>query len=289
MSLNKEDVWADLRYALDELDRPPRDIRARLTDAADLDARSYDEFSKRLLQIALLTTAYAKAKVRADTRIAHEAIEKGLKAILIDGGVSENQLRSRGHKLHLLLADVQQHNPTAFGELTRVFDSTIRFLESVTTIQHSTNILDYFRKHGKAEVLVENRYASIEPGTKAAEGMIECVYGEVIRALLSLMFGWSPNDINYRIEQAAREAILAVSKRDSEWNAAEWLSRGPVRPRLEVIQDLTNNGLLRAGLRRVARESTDSGVRYWAKMLRSDYFFAKREARAQHQAEQSST
>ena len=51
MSLNKEDVWADLRYALDELDRPPRDIHSRLTDAANLDAQSDDEFFNRLLQI----------------------------------------------------------------------------------------------------------------------------------------------------------------------------------------------------------------------------------------------
>ena len=36
--LNKEDVWADLRYALDELNRPPCDIHSRLTEAASLAA-----------------------------------------------------------------------------------------------------------------------------------------------------------------------------------------------------------------------------------------------------------
>ena len=170
MSLNKEDVWADLRYALDELDRPPCDIRSRLTDAADLDAQPDDEFSNRLLQIGLLSIAYSKAKVRADTRNAHEAIEKGLKAILIDSSLSEKQVRSRGHELHRLLADVQQHNPTAFNQLERCFDSTIQYLESVTTIQHNTSILVYFRKHGKAEIFVANRYASIEGGNDTGRG-----------------------------------------------------------------------------------------------------------------------
>ena len=79
MSLNKEDVWADLRYVLDELDRPPCNIHSRLTDAANLEAQPEDEFFERLLQIGLLSIAYSKAKARADTRNAHEAIEKGLK------------------------------------------------------------------------------------------------------------------------------------------------------------------------------------------------------------------
>ena len=144
MSLSKEDVWADLRHALDELDRPPRGVHDRLTEAANLDAQPEAEFFNRLLQIGLLSTAYSKAKARADTRNGHEAIEKGLKAILIDGGLSERQVRSRGHELHRLLADVQQHNPAVFNELERCFDNTIQYLESVTTVQHDTNILDYF-------------------------------------------------------------------------------------------------------------------------------------------------
>ena len=281
MSLNKEDVWADLRYALDELDRPSRDIHSRLTDAADLDAQSEDEFYKRLLQTGLLSIAYSKARLRADTRNAHEAIEKGLKAILIDGGLSENRVRSRGHKLHRLLADVQQHNPTAFNELERCFDSTIQYLESVTTVQHNTNIVDYFRKHGKAEIFIANRYASIE-GNNNKYGMIGFVYREIIRALLSLIFGWTPKDIDSRIEEEARKAISAESKLDSAWDAAEWLSRGPVRPRLEVIENLENNKVLRAAVRRCARESKDSGIQYWAERLRRNRIAAKRKARAEH-------
>ena len=281
MSLNKEDVWADLRYALDELDRPSRDIHSRLTDAADLDAQSEDEFYKRLLQTGLLSIAYSKARLRADTRNAHEAIEKGLKAILIDGGLSENRVRSRGHKLHRLLADVQQHNPTAFNELERCFDSTIQYLESVTTVQHNTNIVDYFRKHGKAEIFIANRYVSIE-GNNNKYGMIGFVYREIIRALLSLIFGWTPKDIDSRIEEEARKAISAESKLDPAWDVAEWLSRGPVRPRLEVIENLENNKVLRAAVRRCARESKDSGIQYWAERLRRNRIAAKRKARAEH-------
>ena len=282
MSLNKEDVWADLRYALDELERPPRNIHSRLTDAANLDAQSEDEFFKRLLQIGLLSTAYSKAKLRADARNAHEAIEKGLKAILIDGGLSENRVRSHGHKLHRLLADVQQHNPTAFNELERCFDITIQYLERVTTIQHNTNIVDYFRKHGKAEIFIENRYESIEGRKNTDGGMIVIVYCEIIRALLSLIFGGTPKDIDYRIEEEARKAISAESKLDPAWDAAEWLIRGPVRPRLEIIENLKNNKVLYAAVRRCARESKDSGIQYWAKSLRHNRIAAKRKARAEH-------
>ena len=281
MSLNKEDVWADLRYALDELDRPSRDIHSRLTDAANLDAQSQDEFFERLFQIGIFFTAYSKARMRADTRNAHEAIEKGLKAILTDGGLPERQVRSRGHELHRLLADVQQHNPTAFNELERCFDSTIQYLESVTAIQHNTNIVDYFRKHGKAEIFIENRYESIEGRKNTDGGMIGFVYREIIRALLSLMFGWTPKDINSRIEEEVRRAILAESKLDSSWDAAEWLNRGPVRPRLEVIEILKNNKVLYAAVRRCAREFKDSGVQYWAKSLRRNYIAARRKARAE--------
>ena len=133
MSLNKEDVCADLWYALDELERPPQNINSRLIEAADLDAQSEDEFHKRLLLIG--TLAYSKAAARSDVRNAHEAIEKG-KAILIDSGRSVDEVKSRRHNLHRLLTDIQQLNSTAFKELERCFNSTIQYLESVTTLRH---------------------------------------------------------------------------------------------------------------------------------------------------------
>lgn len=282
MSLNKEDVWAELRYALDELERPPRDIHSRLTDAADLDAQSEDEFFKRLLQIGLLSTAYSKARMRAEVTSAHEAIEKGLKAILIDSGLSRGHVRSRGHELHRLLADVQQHNPTAFNELERCFDSTIQYLEIVTTIQHNTNIVDYFQKHGRAKVFEVSRYESLEGRDNENWGMIGRVYREIIGALLSLLFGWTPKDIGSRIEEEARKAILVESKLDPAWDAGEWINQGPVRPRLEVNENLENHRVLYAAVRRCARESKDSGIQYWAGRLRSNRIAARRKARAEH-------
>ena len=104
----------------------------------------------------------------------------------------------------------------------------------------------------------------------------------MIRALLSLIFGRNPRDINLRIEEEARKAVLAESKRDPAWDAAEWLDQGPVRPRLEVIENLQNNKVLRAALRRCARQSKDSGIGYWAKRFRYDHFIARRKARAAH-------
>ena len=216
MSLNKEDVWADLRYALDELERPPRNIHSRLTEAADLDAQTDDEFHERLLLIGTLSIAYSKAAARSDVRNAHEAIEKGLKAILIDSSQLEKRFRSGsdGHKLHLLLEAVNELNPKAFKELKRCFDSTIQYLNNVTSFQHNTDIVEYFQEHGRVEVLKVSRYESLEGRDNTVWGMIGQVYREIIRALLSLLFGWTPKDIGSRIEEEARKAIMAESKLD---------------------------------------------------------------------------
>ena len=208
VSLNKEDVWADLKYALDELDRPPLDMRSYLVDGAGLHEQSEDEARDRLLESALFSGSYSKARMRAETKIAHEAIEKGLKAILLEGGLSRRQVRSRGHELHLLLEDVQKRNPMAFSALERCFDSTIQYLESVTLLKYNTNIVDYFREHGQAEVFVAKRYESIE-GNSNKYGMIGFVYTEMIRALLSLISGRTPRDIGSRIEEEARKSGLS--------------------------------------------------------------------------------
>ena len=285
MSLTKEDVWADLVYALDQLERlperKPHDIHSRLTDVADLDAQSYEEFNNRLLLIGTLSSAYSKASLRADTKNAHEAVEKGLKAILIDRGLSEGHVRSRGHELHRLLADVQQHNPTAFYELERCFNSTIQYLESVTTIRRNTNIVDYFQEHGKAKVFEVSRYESLEGRDNDAWGMIGLVYREIIRALISLLLGQTPRDVDSRIEKEARKAILAASKLDPSWDAAEWVDRGPVRPRLEDIESL-NNKVLYAAVRRCERDSRSGAIRHWARKIRRNHTTAKKEARAEH-------
>ena len=220
--------------------------------------------------------------MRADTRNAHEAIERGLKAILLDGGLPLAQVRQRGHELHLLLADVKSHNPTAFRELERCFDSAIEYLEIVTTPayvrRYKTDILDYFQKHGKAEVFITNRYMSLE-GDKRQYGMIGHIYFEIIRALMALIFGGIPKDILSRIEEGAREAVLAESQRDPVWDKTEWLSQGPVRPRLEDIKNLKHNKVLRLAVRRCARESKDKGIRDWAERFRHKHIAEGRKAR----------
>lgn len=283
MSLNKQDVWADLKYALDELERPSLDDTHDLLGyVGNLDEQPKKEFLDRLFLTNAPALAYSRAKARADTRNAHEAIEKGLKAILLDGGLSKKQVRSHSHELHRLLASVQQHNPTAFNELDRCFNSVIQYLESVTTLQHDTNIVDYFRKHGKAKVFVASRYASIDGGNNTDRGMIGRVYREIIRALLSIAFGWTPKDICSRIEEEARKAILAENRLDPTWDAAEWLTQEPVRPRLEDIENLKNDKVLRAAVRRCARESRDSGIKHWADSLRRDLIIARRKERSDH-------
>ena len=54
--------------------------------------------------------------------------------------------------------------------------------------------------------------------------MIGRVYREIIRALSSLIFGWTPKDINCRIEEEARKAILAESERDPAWSYSRILT-----------------------------------------------------------------
>ncbi len=276
-------------YALDQLERPPErephDIHSRLTDAAYLDAQPDEEFHKRLLQIGLLSASYSKAMGRAETKIAHEAVEKGLKALLIEGGLPRIQVRRgrEGHELHLLLADVQKHIPTAFNELERCFNSVIQYLERVTSLRHNTNIVDYFLEHGKAKVFEVSRYESLEGRDNDAWGMIGLVYLEVIRVLISLLLGQIPRDVDARIEEKVRKAILAASKLDPAWDAAEWINKGPVRPRLEDIESL-NNKVLYAAARRCERDSRRDAIQYWARRLRYSHTTAKREARAKHGA-----
>ena len=285
MTLNKEDIWADLQYTLDELERErsSRDIHDRLTDAANLDAQSEDEFLKRLTLIGMLSVKYSMAKTRADTKNAHEAIEKGLKAILINEGAPV-RTGSDDHDLHRLLSDVEKHDPAAFGELERCFDSTIQYLESVTSLKHNTNIVDYFRTHGKAEIFVAQRYESIEGRGNRDGGMIWFIYFEMIRALKSLVLGWIPKDINSRLEEGVRKAVFAESLLDptrepTEW--LKWLDQGPVRPRLEAIDNLKNSNVLYAAVRSCARESRDIAIRYWARGIRDKLIAARRKARTE--------
>ena len=111
MSLNKQDVWADLLYTLDELEGPQRDFRVHLTDAASRDEESEDELIDDLLAIAVATGAYSKAQSRANTRNAHEAIEKGLKAILIEGGAVGEESSFSGARATRALGGCSEAQP----------------------------------------------------------------------------------------------------------------------------------------------------------------------------------
>ena len=287
MSLSKEDVWAELRVALELLENPPQQTRDRLADSVrDAIKTLYEdkESDAKFFQLLSLQHAHSKTLMRNEAANAHEAIEKGLKAILIDSGLSVEQVKKHRHHLDKLLMAVQQHNPTAFNEIERCFESTMQYLESVTSqtyvATYRTQIIDYFQRHGKEEVFVENRYESIEGKRGTSGGMIGFVYREIIRALMSLTFGNTPKDICSRIEEEARRTVLAESRHDPAWDAEEWFTERPVRPRLGDISNLENNRVLHAAVRRCARESEDSGTRYWAQGLRQRLIVARRKARA---------
>ena len=281
--MNKEDVWADLMYAFGELNRPSLDTGGLLDldilfDNINLDVQSECKFFNRFFRNGSPSISYGRAKARADARNAHEAIEKGLKAILLDAGWTNDQVRSRGHKLHQLLADVKQHKPTAFDDLNRCFKSTIQYLESVTNIPQTTDMETHFQKYGKEEIFVESRYESIEGKKENGGRMILLYYHEIIRALMSIIFGLTPEDICSRVEKEARKAVLAKSRLYPSWNVNEWLASGPVRARLEDMEALKGNKVLRSALRRCARESKDRAVERWADGIRRKYIASRKSA-----------
>ena len=142
--------------------------------------------------------------------------------------------------------------------------SIIQYLERVTSLQHNTNIVDYFQEHGKAKVFEVSRYESLEGRDNDAWGMIGLVYLEVMRALISLLLGQTPRDVDSRIEEKARKAILAASKLDPAWGRSRVGESGPVRPRLEDIESL-NNKVLYAAVRRCERDSRRNAIQYWAR------------------------
>lgn len=284
MSLNKGDVWADLRYVLDKLDAPSPDIRGRLKNSTNLGAQTEDEAIDSYMAVSLFSGAYSRARSRAETKDCHEAIEKGLKAILRDAGMTENEVRVYNHDLPKLLTAIKQQNPTAFNELERCYDSALDYLESVTSQEYvasyRTSIADYFEIHGRTKVFEANRYESLE-GRKHQYGMIGIIYREIILALLSLVNGLTPKDIGSRIEDEARRAVLAQSKLDPAWDVTEWLSEGPVRPRLEIIENLNSNRILLSAVRRCEKESMDRSIQFWANMLRSKCLTERKRLRAE--------
>lgn len=180
-----------------------------------MDTESDNKLRTELRVIGEYSYSYPQAKSRAEVTISHAAVESGPKALLMEGGVPYNRVRKRQHSLDKLLSDVKRYTPTVYKELERCFNSVIRYLGQVTPISHNTSIVDYFREHGKGKVYEVNRYQSPD-GRNSDDpwGMIGQVYREIIRALISLLLGRTPSDLDFRIEEGAREAILAASHRD---------------------------------------------------------------------------
>ncbi|MCY3990910.1 MAG: hypothetical protein OXF50_06730 [Caldilineaceae bacterium] len=279
MSLNKQDLWADLRFAKDELESPPLDDTFTLLgNVGNLEEQPEKEFLARLFSTSAPYLAYSRAKARADTRNAHEAIEKGLKAILLDSGLPLKKMSNYSHELPDLLEAVRNYDPNAFRELERCFESTIQYLESVTNIQHNTSLIKYFRQNGTKDTFNAIRYASIEGKDDAGGRVILLIHLEIIRALVLLATGYTPKDIVCRVEDEVRKTILEMSKLDPTWDVEDWLSQGVVLPRLKVVEDVQDNKVIRAAVRRCARKSANREVRDWAISLRYNLTSARKKA-----------
>lgn len=92
IQFDKLQVWADLKNAITVRDeRPSRSLHNSLMARADeMKVQTEDEFKDfmDILQLdAEASHAQRRSKSRSDAVIAHEAIENGLKALLIDSGV----------------------------------------------------------------------------------------------------------------------------------------------------------------------------------------------------------
>ena len=276
MALVISDVWAELQHALDELNTEPRGIRSTMTEGAKLLSQADHQYFKGRFEIGDLHLAYSKAKMRSDARNAHEAIEKGLKTILVVAGFSESQLKSLSHSLDRLLNAVKRENATAFSELARCFKTAIDYLELVTSIRHEPDIVEYFQEHGRSDVFIANRYTSIVERYDDVGGMIHFVYTEVIRSLLSLIFGSKPKDIYERIEEEMSRIIVGESETDPTWDATQWLGRGSIFQRLQNGDPLQCDDVLRAALRTCGRESADRAIRHWAERVRRKVVYARK-------------
>lgn len=292
-TLNIDDVWADLRVALDWISRDTRNIYKDLTNAARAaPVKSEDEAMTRIYESAMLSGAYRRAEARLQVITAHHAIEKGLKAILLSSGLAEKHIRSRRHDLFLLLEDVKTRDATAFNSLERCFDNATQCLRRIwgpRAPQHyeDMNILDHFEENGREDTFVTGRYASLEGGDNFSLVVYLLLHQEMILALSLIVLGIPPKDIDSRIENEASNAVTSAwirrwtmtRGREPEWDVGEWLKQDLVYPRLESIQELVNDKVLRAAVRECAKETGDPFVQLWASQLRRKQVSARKAAR----------
>jgi len=269
-------VWADLQFALDKLLEPVPDTYMSLLRLANLDIQFGDGLFSKFFLTQVPSTFYLNAKFNSDMRISHEAIEIGLKAILLDRGFTIDKVRNHGHNIPRLLEDVKKHNPKAFNDLERCFDSTIRYLKGSTGIQRNTIILEYFQKYGTTKVFVRRRYESIDSTNELDRGWITLFQIEMIRALLALIFERTPKDIVSRIEEEVTDTIRSEKQRDLTWDAEEWISQGSIFERLQDVESLRGNKVLRAVVRRCAKRSECKQTELWANRIRRGLMAARK-------------
>ena len=73
---------------------------------------------------------------------------------------------------------------------------------------------------------------------------------------------------------------MAESRLDPKWDAPGWLMQGPDLQRLEVIENLNDNKMLLAAVRKCARETKDRSIQYWARFLKEKRIATMREMQA---------
>lgn len=266
MKTDKLEVWADLKNALDTSDREPSDVLHNglmaQADAMTVQTEGdLKEFADVLMVDVMTLHAQSRSKSRMDVVLAHEAMENGMKSLLIDHGVSQHDYR--GHNLALTLKQVQKHDPGAFRVIQLYFDNAVKLCEELTGRVYIRDIFEYFKESFNEDTYKTSKYGSIEDGNNTGGG-IGLVTNEVIRALIVIVLDLPAREVYSRIEEEATKALLAVNVSDPAWDAEAWIEQGPVRPRLEVVENLGKTKALRAAVRKCHKETKDSTIRYWA-------------------------
>ena len=209
------------------------------------------------------------AGARSQASTTHHALEVGLKGVLRASGVSERA--TRGHNLLPLLEMVQQHRGKEFDDIVRCFETSIDLCDSNTGMARRdiTDIFDYLRSDFNSDTYEANKYWSIENSDETGGGAIAIVTREIVLALIAILSGERPQDAHGRIEDELRKSIVVERGLDRPWDTDEWLAPGSLRERLEVIEGVEDNKVLRAAVRRCHRETKDLTVRYWAMAIRN--------------------
>ena len=148
------------------------------------------------------------------------------------------------------------------------FHSAVQFCENNTGRRYSWEVIEYLGTHFNRKTYSANKYGSIESEDVTPGDGIPIVTTEVMRGLIIAVLGLPARDVYVRIEEEAIKAIRAERRLSPAWDADCWIEQGAVRPRLEAIEEVESNKVLRAAIRRCHREGVDSTVRHWAMWIR---------------------